>query len=201
MDSIASACHIRTMRTLVALVLGAAACSSPTPGQPDAAATETTVGGSGAAQPDTTGAPVTGTYNVPVTDPSLAAAAMFTVAVKVKAIQGGLELHYDLPITLVGVPFQSVKLQVLDTTAQLSLGKDVGQASCTQANQQITCQETLPAINVDLQAVRDAAVAEGLTPMVVEQRVAVASGFSIDPIGVFAVQIPSASGTQSGRGP
>jgi hypothetical protein len=141
-----------------------------------------------------------GTYSVPVRDPSLREAATFPVSVKTQALSAGVRVHYTMPVGLVGKPDQSVSLEGPETGTKLTLVAAEGQAVCTQTAEALQCNEKLPGIVVDLDAVRAAAIAEGLSPEMVKKRVAVGEAFSVDPIGILKMTRRTTGGRNDGGG-
>jgi len=186
-----------TMRTELLLVFCIAACtqsspdggSSPGPASGDDAGGAAVVDGASPGQASSNGA-----YSVPVSDPSLSDSASFPVDVKVQQTSTGISLHYDLPQDLVGIPLQSVKLDVSATFATLTLNGSAGQATCAQTSTAIHCTESLPSALFDLSAVRAAAQAQGLSQAAADARVAVAALFSVDPIGILDVTLDTSGG-------
>jgi uncharacterized protein YcfL len=127
----------------------------------------------------------TGVYSVPVSDPSLAEVATFSVTVKTQVNARGVRLNYRMPAGLVGTRDQKVNLTGVNTGSKVSLSGAAGSAECTRKGTALTCNEKLTGVVVDLEQVRAAAKAEGLTDAQIEKRVALGYAFSIDPIGIL----------------
>jgi len=188
------------MRTELLFVFCIAACtqSSPDGGSSPGPASGDDAGGAAVVDGASPGQGASnGTYSVPVTDPALSDAASFPVDVKVQQTSTGISLHYDLPQELVGIPLQSVKLDVSATGATLILNGSAGQATCAQTSTALHCTESLPSALFDLSAVRESAQSQGLSQAAADKRAAVAALFSVDPIGILDVTLASAG---SGRG-
>ncbi len=158
------------------------------------ACTETgTDGTGGAGGSAVTPAVYKGTYEVPVTA-DLAAAAIYDVPEVEWTVTGGsVELHYDLPMGLVGqklrVDFQGT-VDAGAGTADL-LGK-IGDAQCTVAADSVSCLEHMPGLKPltpDLAVVEQLAATEFSGPA--SMRVDVAKQFSVDPIGIVRVDLTS----------
>lgn len=124
-----------------------------------------------------------GTYVVPHVDPALAPAATYPVTVKVKELAGGaVRMHYTLPPELVGVP------QDVDLVGSASGGMSgpAGRADCrADVDANTECRETLSGVRVDLQQVKAALEARGVTASEQDAKMKVAERFGIDPIGVL----------------
>jgi hypothetical protein len=126
-----------------------------------------------------------GTYSVPVSDPSLAEVATFPVTIKTQTSAVGVRVHYTMPAGLVGTAGQNVNLVGVNTGAKVKLAGAAGSAECVRAGAALKCNEKLTGVEVNLDAVRAAAKAEGLTDAQIEKRVALGYAFSIDPIGIL----------------
>lgn len=165
------------------LLLGTAACTADTG----------TDGAGGAGGAEGTPSVYRGTYEVPVTA-DLAAAAIYDVAEVEWTVTGGaVELHYDLPMGLVG---QKIRIDFKGTVdagaGTADLASTIGDAQCTVAASAVSCLENMPGlkpITPDLAVVEQLAATElaGQT----SQRVEVAKQFSVDPIGIVHIDLTS----------
>jgi hypothetical protein len=127
----------------------------------------------------------TGVYSVPVSDPSLAEVATFPVTVKTQVSARGVRVDYMMPAGLVGTRDQKVNLVGVNAGSNVLLSGAAGSAQCVRKGTALTCNEKLIGVVVNLEAVRAAAKAEGLTDAQIEKRVALGYAFSIDPIGIL----------------
>jgi hypothetical protein len=127
---------------------------------------------------------IDGQYAVPTT-PELAASATHPVNVKIQRYAGMIRVHYNMPVELVGTPNVSVDLEGPDTGDTLELTGKAGIGHCSMTESTFTCNERLTGIQVDVDGVGRAAVADGLTAAEVNDRLAVAHQFALDPIGIL----------------
>jgi hypothetical protein len=128
-----------------------------------------------------------GTYRVP-TSPELAPAATFPLEHDVDwtVANGIVTLHYDLPVGLVGGDL-SVTLtgSIEGGDTSLFISGEVGTGTCAAAGTTVTCREVFTGLGVlpiDM-AVVEARAATEYSGSVLD-RVAVATVFSSDPIGI-----------------
>jgi hypothetical protein len=132
-----------------------------------------------------------GTYRVPTTD-ALTTAATFPIThVDWTVVGGVVTLDYALPDALVGGALP-ITLSGALTTAQTSavVTGEVGMGTCTAAGTVITCHEqfaNLGALPISMAVVQQLAIAQYAGP--VADRVAVALGFSSDPIGFVSFDL------------
>jgi hypothetical protein len=131
-----------------------------------------------------------GSYSVPVSDPSLESQATNPVTIKVKRVAGTVRVHYSLPAQLVGSDLVSIDLQGPDTGDTLYLTGPMGVGTCTGALPPgtLTCNETFGPIAVNLDGVRQTAIADGLSATETDKRVEVATRFAMDPIGIMKAE-------------
>lgn len=126
---------------------------------------------------------IKGIYSVPSSDPAIAAVAKYPVTVKIHPIGENLvRMHYDLPITLVGVKQEVEFIGPPEGT----LTGDAGVAECSATPEGRVCNERFTNITVDVAAVSTAVNAD--PTLTAAQRTALidaSSDFAIDPVGVL----------------
>lgn len=164
---------------LLPIALLAAACTTDDAGTPSGDDGSDVV-------PLETGA-YAGTYSVPTTDAALQAAATFAVdRVRWDFEDGQVDLHYDLPIGLVGGQV-SVHLDGDAAVGALTiaLSGTVGTGSCTAAGTLVTCREDLTSLGA--MPISIEIVAQHATDYAgpVSDRISIANIFGSDPIGVI----------------
>jgi hypothetical protein len=161
---------------LLALSLVTACASEPDPASP--------------LTPDAQLPRVSGTYasgyRVPVSDPALEAAAVFTVDHAEWTVVGdSVTLHYDLPIGLVGGKLDVTFTGTLTPEATtLELRSAQGTGTCVATASTLTCHElfaNLGALPISIAVVEQTASLEYAGP--VADRTRVASDFASEPIG------------------
>lgn len=131
-----------------------------------------------------------GTYFVPV-DGQLVPEASFSIRDVRLDLGRKARLQYDLPATLVGGSGARVDLRgELDpATGAYELRGDAGFASCVAIpGGGHSCAELLPGIRVDVHGAREAIARVVSDPAELERRVAVATAFSVEPIGVLITE-------------
>lgn len=128
-------------------------------------------------------------YSVPVQG-ELAPYSFYPVSAAAGVIRRGtLKLEYPFPTTLSGTtayielegPYQAGQTHV-----EVSAGIH-GSGTCDLQNGVWICTESLPGIQVDREAAKNAMIRAGLSAAEVDLRLRVTDRFSIDPIGIFEI--------------
>ncbi len=128
------------------------------------------------------------TYEVPIVTAELADVAIFPVAeVHYGPRDGVMRLEYDLPAELVGIATPVEFEGPLEPPFEL-VG-EAGTASCSESDGAVVCNESLPGVVVDPEAVRALFAGRGMAAAEIDRRVSVSTQFSSDPLGILRFDI------------
>lgn len=130
---------------------------------------------------------VDGVYSVPVDEPALEPYASQPVIVDWRATNGQYRMDYDFPADLTGLSQRVAFEGRLTAAGSIELSGDLGTASCepSASGSGFRCTERFPQMEFDLERLQRELERRGLSPEEVARRLAVATFFESDPIGIL----------------